>query len=103
MKSSTFKGLLIIVLLVFSTITVLGIHTAGGVIAMVGQHLNGPVGWQIFADLFIALSLFLLWMWADAKKNHRNFWLWAVFTLTCGSFGPLLYLLTSSQSPKLSS
>ncbi len=94
MTNPTVKTLLIIVLIAFSALTAWGVYTAGGIIAMVLQHLSGPVGWQIFADLVIALSLFVVWLWQDAKNQGRNFWFWAVFTLTCGSFGPLLYFIT---------
>jgi len=46
------------------------------------------------ADLVIALSVFLVWMWRDARAIGRNPWPWLVMTLAIGSFGPLLYLLT---------
>lgn len=49
---------------------------------------------QVLADLAIALTLFLAWMWRDAKALGRNPWPWLVLTLATGSFGPLLYLLT---------
>lgn len=49
---------------------------------------------QVLADLVIALTLFLVWMWRDAKALGRPPWPWIVLTLATGSFGPLLYLLT---------
>jgi Terpene cyclase DEP1 len=49
---------------------------------------------QVLMDLTIALSLFLVWMWRDASLKGRNPWPWLVLTLTVGSFGPLLYLLS---------
>jgi hypothetical protein len=49
---------------------------------------------QLFFDLVIALLLFLVWMWGDAKATGRNPWPWIAITLAIGSFGPLLYLIT---------
>lgn len=97
MNTALTKAILITVLLVFSALTAWGVSSAGGIIAMVLQHLSGPVGWQIFADLVIMISLFVVWMWHDAKRLGRNFWFWAIFSLTCGSFGPLLYLITRKE------
>ena len=52
---------------------------------------------QIFADLVIALSFVLVWMWRDAKQTGRNIGSWIAFTLVAGSFGPLLYFLTAKE------
>jgi uncharacterized membrane protein YfcA len=52
---------------------------------------------QIFADLVIALSLVMVWMWRDAKNTGRNVWPWIIATLVAGSFGPLLYFITGKQ------
>ena len=41
----------------------------------------------------IALGLFLVWMWRDAKAEGRNPWPWILITLATGSIGPLIYLL----------
>lgn len=49
---------------------------------------------QVFADLVIALSIVMVWMWRDARATGRNPWPWIVVTLALGSFGPLVYLLT---------
>ncbi len=57
-------------------------------------HFKSFGGAQVFADLAIALALCLVWMWHDAKATGRNPWPWIAVTLTLGSFGPLVYLLT---------
>ncbi len=98
MNAPFFRILLIIVLILFSALTAWGVHTAGGIIAMVRQHLNGPVAWQIFADLVITLCLLLVFIKRDSVATGRTFWPWAVFSLAAGSFGPLLYLITRKKS-----
>jgi hypothetical protein len=70
-------------------------HGYWGIIA---PHFQSFGAAQVFADLVIALSLIMLWMWRDAKANSRNAWPWLVLTLVAGSFGPLLYLFTRRES-----
>jgi len=48
------------------------------------------------ADLTIALSLVLVWMWNDARERNAAFFPYAVLTLVLGSVGPLLYLIVRS-------
>lgn len=60
------------------------------------QILSGPAGWQIFADIAIALSMVLVWIWRDATASGRRFWPYALLTLALGSIGPLLYLLLAT-------
>jgi hypothetical protein len=55
-------------------------------------HRHSPAGWQVFADLVIALILVLTWMIPNAKENGRNPWPWVLITLTLGSIGPLAYI-----------
>ncbi len=58
------------------------------------NNLNHLAGQQVTADLVIALTLVMTWMWRDAQSTGRNIWPWFVATLILGSFGPLVYLLT---------
>ena len=48
---------------------------------------------QVFADLVIALSLVVAWMWQDAREQNISPIPYALLTLGLGSIGPLLYLI----------
>ena len=52
---------------------------------------------QVLADLLIAVSICMYWMWRDAQKTGRNPWPWLALSLVTGSFGPLLYLITAKK------
>lgn len=90
------RTVLIVVLLAFSALTAVALwqHGYWGIFT---PHFQSFAGAQVLTDLVIALSLFLAWMWRDARAAGRNPWPWLVLTLAAGSFGPLLYLL--SQRP----
>lgn len=85
--------LLTITLILFGALTVAALwqHGFWGIIA---PHFQSFGGGQVFADLVIALTLAMVWMWHDAKATGRNVWPWIIATLALGSFGPLFYLLT---------
>lgn len=65
-----------------------------GYVGIFLSALESAASLQVFADLAIALSLVMVWMWRDARATGRNIWPWLLATLALGSFGPLLYLLT---------
>lgn len=92
------KNLLSALLLILSGLTVWAVAQAG-LWSLWANNLSHPAGVQVFADLGIALSLVLVWMWRDAATQGRRFWPWALFTLLAGSFGPLLYLLSAKTKP----
>ena len=46
-----------------------------------------------FADLVIALSLIVVWMWQDARTRGVSVLPYVLITLVLGSAGPLLYLI----------
>lgn len=85
--------LLIIVLIAFSALTAVALwhHGYWGIIE---PHFQSFGAAQVLADLVIALSLFMVWMWRDAKATGRNPWPWIVLTLVAGSISPLIYLLS---------
>jgi hypothetical protein len=97
---SRHKIILAIVLLVFG---IQGFYVMGqvGYWGIWVNNLNHPAGQQVFADLLISLSLVMVWLWHDAKATGRNVWPWIIVTLVLGSFGPLVYLLTSQRKAAL--
>ncbi|MBE9113556.1 DUF2834 domain-containing protein [Nodosilinea sp. LEGE 07298] len=87
------RSLVAIVLIPFSVLSTVALWQYG-YLGIFANEFQSTAGMQVLADLVIALSLFLVWMWHDAKATGRNPWPWLVVTLTMGSFGPLVYLLT---------
>lgn len=86
------RKLLALALLVpFSALTVYAVAEVG-YIGIFDYQRYSPAGWQVFADLAIALLLAMTWMIQDARAQGRNPWPWVAITLFTGSFGPLLYL-----------
>ena len=90
------RVLLIITLLAFGALSTVAMwqHGYWGILA---PHFQSFGAGQVLADLVIALTLVMLWMWQDAKASGRNVWPWLLFTLVAGSFGPLLYLLMAKK------
>ncbi len=68
-----------------------------GYVGIFEYELAASPGWQVLADLVIALGLVAIWMIRDARSTGRNVWPYLLLTLTLGSFGPLLYLLLSGK------
>lgn len=86
------RKILITILLAFSLLTIAALlnHGYWGIVA---PHFQSFGAAQVLADLVIALSLFLVWVWHDAKAHGRSPWLWVLLTLSTGSIGPLIYLI----------
>lgn len=93
------KIVILIVLLLFSVLTAVALRDHGFV-GIFMQELRNFGTMQVLADLVIALSLALVWIWFDSRKTKRLFWPWLLLTLTIGSFGPLLYLLLGKTNQK---
>jgi len=91
------RSLLIVTLLLFGALSTVALwyHGYWGILA---PHFQSFGAGQVLADLVISLVLVMVWMWQDAKATGRNIWPWLIFTLTAGSFGPLLYLLTRKSA-----
>ena len=88
------KMLAIVISIPFSILSLYAVWEVG-YIGIVDYHRHSPAGWQVFADLVIALLLLVAWMIPDARRSGRNPWPFVVLALSAGSFGPLLYLLTA--------
>ena len=57
----------------------------------------------VSADLVIALSLILSWMWQDARDRGWSPMPYVLLTLGLGSIGPLVYLIrreSAEQAPE---
>ena len=90
------RMLLSITLILFAALSAVALwqHGYWGIFE---PHFNSFGAGQVLADLVIALSLAMLWMWHNAKAAGRNVWPWLALTLAAGSFGPLIYLLTAKR------
>lgn len=87
------RTLLTILLALFGVLTAVALwqHGYWGILE---PHFRTFGAAQVFADLVIALTIIMVWMWRDARATGRNPWPWIVATLALGSFGPLGYLVT---------
>ncbi len=85
------RTLALVLLVPFALLTLYALQQVGYV-GIFDYHRHSPAGWQVFADLVIALVLVLSWMIPEARKAGRNPWPWVVATVFLGSIGPLLYL-----------
>jgi hypothetical protein len=63
-----------------------------GYLGIFDYHRHSSAGWQVFADLVIALLLLLTFLIPDAKRKGVNPWPWAIGTLLTGAIAPLIYL-----------
>lgn len=86
------RTILVIVLTAFLALTALALYF-DGLIAIFEPLWTRWAGAQLVIDLVIALSLWLVWMWKDAKAAGRSPWLWVILTFGTGSIAPLIYLL----------
>ena len=86
------KQLLAIIMLVpFSVLSLYALWQVG-YIGLFEYQFNHPAGWQVLADLVVALVLVVSWMVPELKKAGYSTAPWIILTLFLGSFGPLLYL-----------
>jgi len=93
------RALLVLVTSLFSALTGWVLWQTG-YLGFFAQLLSSPAGWQVMADIVIALFLVLSWMRRDARAQSRIFWPYALLTLVLGSIGPLVYLLLRPDAPR---
>ena len=86
------KNLSIILGLPFLLLTIYAVSQVGYV-GIFDYHRHSPAGWQVFADLVVALLLLLTFMIPDAKERGMNPWPWVVATFLMGSLGPIAYFI----------
>ena len=91
------RTVLILILILFSILSAIALWQVG-YWGLLEPHFQTFGAGQVLADLVIALTLVMVWMWRDAKATGRNVWPWIVATLILGSFGPLVYLLTGKRT-----
>jgi len=95
----TKRTLAIIVLIPFTLLTAYAVAQVG-YIGIFDYHRHSPAGWQVMADLVIALLLVLSYLVPEARKAGRNPWPWVVLTLFLGSIAPLLYLAFADRTAR---
>ena len=86
---------LIVVFLVFTGYTA-GVVLEHGYTGFVDVAMTGGWALQIFIDLVIALTAFIVWMLVDAKARGIVGWPYAIAILGTGSIGALAYLIHRS-------
>lgn len=83
---------LVLILLAFAAYTAT-IVIGHGYFGFLYLAMEQPWGGQVFLDLVIALSLFLVWMVPDARARSLPIVPYIVATCALGSIGALAYLV----------
>lgn len=89
------RPIILAILLPFALYSTYAVYEIG-YLGIFTSHFH-TAGFQVLADLVIACTLAMVWMWRDAAATGRNVWPYILATLTLGSFGPLSYLLLAPQ------
>lgn len=84
------KTLSLVLLVPFLALTAYALMDVGYV-SLFTYQFGTSGGWQVLADLVIALILLSCFILIDAKKNGRNPWPFLIATLFVGSIAPLFY------------
>lgn len=85
------RSIAIAMLIPFVVLTIYAV-ARDGYIGLFEYQLASAAGWQVLADLCVALVLVLGWIVPDAKRAGRQWWPWVVATFFTGSIAPLVYL-----------
>ena len=89
----------IVILLPFIGLTVYALQTIG-LLGLFQHQFENPAGWQVLADLIIALLIAMLWLLPEAKQAGHKPAIWFVLTCMLGSIAPLLYLAITPPPTK---
>lgn len=93
----TMKPLALALLIPFLLLTIYAVLDVGYFEIFLYQF-RSSAGWQVIADLVVALILVCCWILVDAKKTGRNPWPYLIATLFVGSIAPLLYFALAPGS-----
>lgn len=94
---SNTRTIALVLLIPFLGLTVYAISQVGYV-GIIDYQRYSPAGWQVLADLVIAIVLILLWLIPNAKATGRNPWPYVALSIFLGSIGPLIYLALGSNT-----
>ena len=64
-----------------------------GYLAFIPAFFGDAIAVQVFFDLVIALSFFMIWMWRDAREHEISPLPYTGMILFLGSIGALAYLI----------
>lgn len=72
-------------------------------IAALWNYISNPEPWDLvaLADLLIALTIAVVWMWRDAATRQVNALPYTVLTICTGSIGVLVYLIRFWNRPAI--
>ncbi len=93
------RKLSLLLLIPFSVLTLYALLDVG-YLGIFEYQVHSSAGWQVFADLVVALILVICWLIKDAKTHGRTVWPWIVATLFLGSIAPLLYFAVQPGAAK---
>lgn len=97
MKTTTMRAIVLATLVAFGALTAVAVWV-DGIGGIFGSIVSSWGSAQIFADLVIALTMVMVWLYRDARAQGRNPWPWIVATLAVGAFSPLVYLLVRASA-----
>ena len=93
------KIALFVILADFAAYTVWVAMNGGTFTEIVTAFSTNPWQLQVLLDLVLALSLFSIWLWRDARERGVNPLPWLIATCLVGSIAPLAYLLIRPDAP----
>ncbi len=101
MKGMTPRFLILLTAFVAFTVYSLIVTAGHGYTGFLTLALREPWAMQMLIDLVIALFLFLVWAYRDARARGLTYWPFAIATLLLGSVGALAYLVVREvKSPR---